>query len=101
MNTDELKALGKNEIPTISKHLDRTDVNFLIQTLYEKDDKVRYNAFLLLQSNSRELPFVYEHWSELENKLENANSYQRSIGHNAHCRKCEMGQRGQIHQDYQ
>jgi hypothetical protein len=80
MNADELKALGKDEIPKLSKNLNRADINFLIQTLNEKDDKVRYNAFLLLQSNSRELPFVYEHWSELENKLESLNSYQRSLG---------------------
>ena len=80
MNTNELKALGKNEIPTISKSLNGADVNFLIQTLDEKDDKIRYNAFLLLQAHSREQPIVYEHWNELESKLESTNSYQRSIG---------------------
>ena len=80
MNTDKLKALAKNEIPTLSKNLSPADIHFLIQTLNEKDDTIRYNAFLLLQSNSREFPFVYEYWSDLEKKLESPNSYQRSIG---------------------
>ena len=96
MDIDELKALGKNEIPTISKNLDRTDVNFLIQRLSEKDDLVRYNAFLLLQSNSRGLPFVYEHWSELENKLESPKLLPTQHRHNAYCRKRKMGQRRKI-----
>jgi hypothetical protein len=80
MNTNELKALAKNEIPTQAKNLNTTDIHFLIQTLNEKDDALRYNSFLLLQANSREFPFVYEYWSNLEEKLENSNSYQRSIG---------------------
>ena len=80
MNNDELKTLGKKEIPTLSKNLGTTDIHFLIQTLNEKDDNIRYNAFLLLRANSREFPFVYEYWSVLENKLESPNSYQRSIG---------------------
>jgi len=80
MNTDNLKTLAKSEIPTLSKKLNPPDIRFLIQTLNEKDDDVRYNAFLLLQSSSREFPFVYEYWSDLEGKLENSNSQQRSLG---------------------
>jgi hypothetical protein len=80
MNTDKLRTLAKNEVTTLSKNLNATDIRFLIQTLNEKDDIVRYNAFLLLQSNSREFPFVYEHWSDLEKKLEKSNSQQRSLG---------------------
>jgi hypothetical protein len=80
MNTDELKALAKNDIPTLSKNLNASDILFLIQTLNEKDDAVRYNAFLLLQSSSRESPVVYKYWGDLEQKLESSNSYQRSIG---------------------
>lgn len=80
MNTKKLKTLTKNEIPTLSKNLNTADIHFLIRTLNEKDDTVRYNAFLLLQSNSREFPFVYEYWNDLEKKLESPNSYQRSIG---------------------
>jgi hypothetical protein len=55
-------------------------VDFLFETLVEKDDKVRYNAFLLLQAHSKESALVYRHWNELANKLKSDNSYQRSIG---------------------
>jgi len=80
MNLDDLKTLEKREIPGLSKNLDAADIRFLVQSLDEKDDTIRYNAFLLLQANSRESPSVYGYWSELEKKLESPNSYQRSIG---------------------
>jgi hypothetical protein len=80
MNTDRLKALEKKEIPTLSKNLGAADIRFLVRSLDEKDDNMRYNAFLLLQANSREFPFVYGYWNGLENKLESLNSYQRSMG---------------------
>ena len=80
MNIDDLKTQAKNEIPALAKKLNVSDIRFLIPILNEKDDNVRYNAFLLLQSSSREFPFVYECWSDLEKKLENSNSQQRSLG---------------------
>jgi hypothetical protein len=48
--------------------------------LAEKDDALRYNAFLLLKAHSRVSPSVYEYWDELEKKLDSPNSYQRSLG---------------------
>jgi hypothetical protein len=80
MNADELKTLAKNDVAALSKKLNVADIRFLFGMLNEKDDKVRYNAFLLLQSNSKETPFVYEYWGELEKKLGSDNSYQRSLG---------------------
>jgi hypothetical protein len=80
MNPDMLKALAKNEIPQKSKNLSANDVKFLIETLSEKDDKLRYNAFMLLQENSHQSPLVYPYWDTFEKKLESDNSYQRSIG---------------------
>jgi hypothetical protein len=80
MNTDELKAVTKDQIVALSKTLNATDIRFLVGTLNEKDDKLRYNAFLLLKSSSRMFPFVYGYWGELEKKLESNNSYQRSLG---------------------
>jgi hypothetical protein len=80
MNTDDLKVLAKNEIPKLAKNLNAGEIRFLVQTLSEKDDTARYNAFLLLQSNSTAFPFVYEYWSDLEKKMESPNSYQRSLG---------------------
>jgi hypothetical protein len=80
MNVDELKSLAKNDILDVSKKLGANDIRFLVEQLSEKDDKLRYNAFLLLQSSSRQFPLVYEYWGELEKKLESDNSYQRSLG---------------------
>jgi len=80
MNADKLKALSKSEIPALSKNLNADEIRFLIQTLNEKDDTIRYNAFLLLQSSSRAFPYVYDYWDILEGKLESTNSYQRSLG---------------------
>jgi hypothetical protein len=80
MNADALKALAKTEISQTVKNLSSNDVKFLVETLSEKDDKLRYNAFLLLQENSHQSPLVYLYWDKLEQKLESDNSYQRSIG---------------------
>ncbi len=80
MNTNELKALSKDQIPALSKKLASADIDFLVDLLSEKDDKLRYNAFLLLQAHSREQPSVYRYWDVLERKLFSNNSYQRSLG---------------------
>lgn len=80
MDIDGLKNLSKNQIPDLAKKLSEDDVDFLVATLTEKDDAVRYNTFLLLQANSFLFPLVYSHWDELEKKLDSSNSYQRSLG---------------------
>jgi hypothetical protein len=80
LNIDSLKTVPKDQVQVLSKTLTTTDIRFLVEVLSEKDDKLRYTAFLLLQSNSRIFPFVYDHWGELENKLDSDNSYQRSLG---------------------
>ncbi len=80
MNDDELIKMEKTAVSAISKNLNVADVHLLVEKLNEKDDKLRYNAFLLLQSVSRILPSVYEYWGELEKKLDSDNSYQRSLG---------------------
>ena len=80
MNADLLTSMKKQEIPAVAKNLKPADINFLVKTLQEKNDTVRYNAFLLLKAASRNSQIVYDHWDELEKKIENANSYQRNIG---------------------
>ena len=80
MNIDELKSVEKNAISDLAKHLSESDVSFLVKMLVEKDDILRYNAFLLLQAHSKETSLVYNHWNELVDKLKSDNSYQRSIG---------------------
>jgi hypothetical protein len=80
MDTDTLKEVTKTQIPTVAKALTATDIGFLVETLKEKDDKLRYTAFLLLQAHSRLFPSVYPYWEELAGKLDSDNSYQRSLG---------------------
>lgn len=80
MNFDQLKKLRKNEIPDLAKKLSAEDIDFLVETLTEKDDALRYNAFLLLQETSRHNSTVYPYWNIFEEKLVSSNSYQRNIG---------------------
>lgn len=80
MNKDEVKVLAKTDINLASTNLNDSEINFLVETLNEKDDKLRYNAFLLLQASSRQFPYAYKYWDEFEKKLDNENSYQRSLG---------------------
>lgn len=80
MDKIKLKALSKTEIPQLSKNLINTDIDFLVECLSERDDKIRYHAFLLLQEASRNSSIVYPYWNVLEDKLDNDNSYQRSLG---------------------
>jgi hypothetical protein len=80
MNVDDFKAIDKDQIQTIAEKLDLSSIAFLVKELTEKDDKLRYNAFLLLQAHSRLKPSVYTYWDELAGKLSSDNSYQRSLG---------------------
>ena len=57
---------------TVKKHID---------DLSSTDDKVRFNALqALLKLTETPVAWVYEVWDLLLDKLENENSYQRSIG---------------------
>ncbi len=80
MNIEELEALSKDRITAQAKNLNAVDIKLLVETLNEKDDKLRYNAFLLLQAFSKEQSLVYQYWDVLAKKLESDNSYQRSLG---------------------
>ena len=80
MNVNDLKALPKTQIPAPAKTLTLQDTQFLVETLSEKDDNIRYKAFLLLQAASQQSNAVYGYWDALEHKLGSDNSYQRSIG---------------------
>jgi len=80
LNPSELKSVSKTQISLLAKNLTAADIGFLVETLAEKDDKLRYNAFLLLQAHSKIAATVYPHWNVLEKKLDSDNSYQRSLG---------------------
>jgi hypothetical protein len=66
VNIDELKSVSKNAILESAKHLSTADVDLLVHTLNEKDESIRYNAFLLLQAKSTETSLVYKFWHELD-----------------------------------
>jgi hypothetical protein len=55
------------------------EVSELVELLSEKDNKIRYEAFLLLQQRSMEFDDVYAYWDKFCEKLNSENSYQRSI----------------------
>ncbi len=57
-----------------------TDVEALVGGLSEKDDNKRYKTFRKLQALSQASDCVYPYWEQLEVKLSDPNSYQRSIG---------------------
>jgi hypothetical protein len=72
--------LSKVEIPAKAASLECKDIPLLIDLLNEKEDNLRYHAFLLLQNRSQINSDVYPYWNELVNKFTSTNSYHRSIG---------------------
>jgi hypothetical protein len=80
MNVDDLKVITKDQIQVTALELDLSNIAFLVEELSERDEKLRYNAFLLLQAHSRLKPSVYAFWDVLVGKLGSDNSYQRSLG---------------------
>ncbi|MCW4001225.1 MAG: hypothetical protein NWE93_13405 [Candidatus Bathyarchaeota archaeon] len=80
MDSEELAKMQKAQIPQKTTTLTPDDIRFLVETLSEKDDKLRYNAFLLVQAAAKRSNTIYGYWDVLEQKLNSDNSYQRSIG---------------------
>jgi hypothetical protein len=61
--------------------LSMQDIDKLFSDLASKDDKIRYNAFkTLLDITENKVPWAYDKWFILIEKLSSENSYQRSIG---------------------
>lgn len=80
MNVKQLRLMKKEKISETYKRLKPRDIDFLVGNLTQKDDTIRYSAFLLLRKVSQQSPQVYQYWDELDRKLECQNSYQRNIG---------------------
>ncbi|MDV3429291.1 MAG: hypothetical protein LIR50_20080 [Bacillota bacterium] len=80
MLTIDFLLKNKNQIGEVSKQLEMDDIKFLVNLLNEKNDEIRYAAFLALQSRSEYSPDVYTYWDDLSERLGSSNSYQRSIG---------------------
>jgi hypothetical protein len=64
----------------IPEDLTAGDIALLAELLGEKNDSIRYAAFLMLKEISKGSNGVYVHWDDLAAKLKSENSYQRSIG---------------------
>ncbi len=75
-----LLSLVKGDLADTAHKLQKEDIEYLVELLSEKDDKVRYAAFLLLQERSHKESDVYPYWDTFRGKLKSDNSYQRSIG---------------------
>lgn len=80
MTLNDLISLVKDDTPEAAKALSPSDLPQLVALLNEKDDKLRYPAFLLLQSRSQCADDVYPFFDVFADKLKSDNSYQRSIG---------------------
>ncbi len=80
MDLDVLALRGKTEPEAYAETLTREDLSSLVPLLQEKDDALRYAAFLTLCARSRTTPDVFAYWDIFSAKLTDENSYQRSIG---------------------
>lgn len=77
---DQLLSIDKNNMEEASKAISKDDLVQLVEWLSEKNDKIRYQAFLLLQARAEYSDEVYTFWDTFRGKLKSDNSYQRSIG---------------------
>jgi hypothetical protein len=80
ITVDQLMAIEKDDLQEAAKVLEKEDLPQLVEWLNEKDDKLRYQALLLLQNRSQLSEDVYPYWDTFQSKFKSDNSYQRSIG---------------------
>lgn len=76
---ESILAIGKEALGEEAGNLSRSDISQLVEWLKEKDDRVRYQAFLLLSRRSASSGDLYPYWETFRGKLKNDNSYQRSL----------------------
>jgi hypothetical protein len=79
MTVEMLKA-HRGAPETLTGQLGPGDIEWLVPLLAEKDDTVRYPAFLVLCARSRNHPDIYPFWDVFTEKLDDQNSFQRNIG---------------------
>lgn len=70
----------KDELTELSKDLTADEIALLVEWLSDKDDKLRYPCFLILQQRAKSSDELYKYWEVFREKLASENSYQRSIG---------------------
>ena len=71
---------ARQDPAALAETLTPDDIPFLVGLLGEKNNDIRYAAFLTLQKRSMAYSDVYPFWDMLAQKLDHENSYQRSIG---------------------
>ena len=76
----DLIELKKEELPAHAAALTSGEIAWLVDLLAEKNDKIRYGAFQLLNERSLTQADVFPFWNVFAQKLASDNSYQRSIG---------------------
>jgi hypothetical protein len=79
MDVDTLLS-QKNNLEGFAATLTGEYINYLVPLLMEKNDEIRYLAFLVLCQRSSTHPDVYPYWDVFVSKLSHENSYQRTIG---------------------
>lgn len=79
LSYEQILENGRNPAE-LAQRLTAEDIAQLFNLLREKDNELRYSAFLLLQERSKSHADVYPYWDGLCGKLGNENSYQRSLG---------------------
>jgi hypothetical protein len=80
ITVEKLMSIDQNDLQEYSKSIDKGDLPQIVEWLSEKDNKIRYQALLLLQNRSLYFDDVYSFWDIFKEKLTSENSYQRSIG---------------------
>ncbi len=76
----ETLAAHRDNPAALAALLTPEDIAQLVPLLTEKDDKVRYPAFLILCERSKTHPDAYPYWDVFAAKLGDENSFQRNIG---------------------
>ena len=79
MDFETLLAARQNPA-ALAETLSPEDISFSVGLLGEKNNDIRYAAFLTLAQRSKTHNDVYPFWDVLAQKLSHDNSYQRSIG---------------------
>ena len=78
--TKELLLSQKDNLNSLLEKVGENDIDLLVAWLKEKDDTIRYAAFLLLQLLSANSCKVYKYWDTFSGMIDDDNSYQRSLG---------------------
>lgn len=85
----DVKKYKKDELFNVAENLTNDNIKELIEYLWEKDDKVRYPSFLILQFRSEMKNDVYPYWNNFIEMLKSDNSYYRTIGLNLISKNCK------------